>query len=342
MTHSDSKPDRNLSDELAVLRAIVEGTARQTGQEFLHSLVRHLAAAVGAHYAFVAVFAGDTRARTLAFWSRDRITDNVEWDVIGTPCEDVIRGNLCHYPSGVSQRFPGDKLSVGLSIESYLGVPLLDTQGRHLGHLAVFDERAMPAEPRDLFTFRIFAARAVAELERLQYEERLRESEQRSRSLTEELRQVNARLELAMSGSNIAIWDIDMPDGDFRHGRRYYVNIWERLGYERPDFPPDQETSMALVHPDDRAVVEEAARKYLAGETSRYEVENRVRHKNGSYRWMLARGVAVRDAGGKPIRFLGSGIDITDLKRAEQALRESEAELRRVNDRLELAVRGSN
>src|SRR5262249_12011866 len=109
-----------------------------------------------------------------------------------------------------------------------------------------------------------------------------------------------------------------------------------------PDFPPDQETSMALVHPDDRALVEEEARKYLAGETSRYEVENRVRHKDGSYRWMLARGVAVRDAGGKPIRFLGSGIDITDLKRAEQALLESEAELRRVNDRLELAVRGSN
>src|SRR5262249_59552651 len=121
---------------------------------------------------------------------------------------------------------------------SCVGVPLVDGRGRHVGHLAVFDERAVPAEPRNSFAFRIFAARAVAELERLQHEERLRESEQRSRSLTEELHQVNARLELAMSGSNIAIWDIDMPDGDFRHGRRYYVNIWERLGDDRPPFPP--------------------------------------------------------------------------------------------------------
>src|SRR5208283_3673547 len=65
-----------------------------------------------------------------------------------------------------------------------------------------------------------------------------------------------------------------------------------------------------------------------AGETGEFEVENRVRHKDGSYRWMLTRGAAVRDAEGKPIRFVGSGVDITDLKRAEQALRESEERFR--------------
>src|SRR5262249_20345500 len=98
----------------------------------------------------------------------------------------------------------------------------------------------------------------------------------------------------------------------------------------RPDFPPDHETGMAPGHPDDRALVEETVRKYLAGETSRYEVESRARHKDGSYRWMLARPVAVRDAGGTPIRFVGSEIDITDLKRAEEALQQSEAESRRL------------
>jgi PAS domain S-box-containing protein len=194
MTQSDSRPKRDISDcletpkpdppsrdELAALHAIVEGTARHTGQEFFQSLVRHLAAAVGTRYAFVAEFAGGTRARTLAFWFRDQIADNIEWDVIGTPCEEVVRGNLCHHPAGVSQRFPQDKRSVGWGIDSYLGVPLLDVRGRHLGHLAVFDERPMPAEPRKLFLFRIFAARAAAELERLQFEETLRTSEERRR-----------------------------------------------------------------------------------------------------------------------------------------------------------------
>src|SRR5262249_52415651 len=132
------------TDELAALRAIVEGTADHTGDEFFRSLVRHLAAAVGTRFAFVAVFVAGTRARTLAFWFRDRIGENFEWDVIGTPCEDVVRGNLCHYPTGVSRRFPQDKRSVDWAIEGYLGVPLRDAQGRHLGHLAAFDERPMP------------------------------------------------------------------------------------------------------------------------------------------------------------------------------------------------------
>src|SRR6516162_5589027 len=151
--------DTPSSDELAALRAIVEGTAGHTAQEFFQSLVRHLAAAVGARYAFVAEFASGTRARTLAFWFRDRITDNVEWDVIGTPCEEVVRGNLCHHPSGVKDDFPADKPLVEWGIESYLGVPLCDAQGQHLGHLAVFDEAPMPNEPRKLSSFRIFAAR---------------------------------------------------------------------------------------------------------------------------------------------------------------------------------------
>src|SRR3954447_1297653 len=188
MAHSDSRPNQDLSDELSALRAIAEGTAGHTGQEFFQSLVRHLAAAVGTRYAFVAEFAGGTRARTLAFWFRDRIIDDIEWDVIGTPCEDVVRGNLCHHPAGVSQRFPEDRLLVEWGIESYLGVPLLDAQGKHLGHLAVFDERPMPAEPRKLFTFRIFAARAAAELERARFEKQLLESQEQYRQLYEEYR----------------------------------------------------------------------------------------------------------------------------------------------------------
>src|SRR5262249_37333299 len=179
MNDTPTNSDTPSTTELDALRAIVEGIAGHTGDEFFRSLVRCLAAAVGTRYAFVAVFVGGTRVRTLAFWFRDRIGENIEWDVIGTPCEDVVRGNLCHHPAGVRQRSPEEGLLVEGDVESSLGVPLCDAQGRRLGHLAVFDDRPMPAEPRKLFLFRIFAARVAAELERLQFEERLRESEQR-------------------------------------------------------------------------------------------------------------------------------------------------------------------
>src|SRR6516164_2251985 len=101
MNDTPTNPESPSTDDVAALRAIVEGTALHTGEAYFESLVRHLARAVGTRYAFVAEFAGGTRARTLAFWFRDRIIDNVEWDVLGTPCQDVVRGNLCHYPSGV-------------------------------------------------------------------------------------------------------------------------------------------------------------------------------------------------------------------------------------------------
>jgi PAS domain S-box-containing protein len=174
-------------DELAALRAIVEGTAGSTGEEFFRSLVQHLSRAIDVRYAFIAEFAGvNTRVRTLAYWARDRIVANVEYDLDGTPCQEVVKGNLCHHPTGVKDLFTRDRPLVELGIESYLGVPLLDPAGNHLGHLAVFDERPMPSEPRRLLVFRIFAARAAAELTRLRLLHALGESEQRYRDLYEE------------------------------------------------------------------------------------------------------------------------------------------------------------
>ena len=177
----------SVDDEIVALRAIVEGTARSTGEDFFESLVGHLASAIGVSYAFVAEFAGvATRVRTLAFCGKGEIRPNVEYDLAGTPCEDVVRGGLCHHPVGVQRKFPADQYLVDLGIESYLGVPLLDGEGNILGHLAVFDERPMPSEPRRLFIFRIFATRAAVELERLRIEQRLVESERRYRDLYEE------------------------------------------------------------------------------------------------------------------------------------------------------------
>jgi PAS domain S-box-containing protein len=191
--HAPSSGSDDLSrgepEELTALRAIVEAASHGSGEEYFQAFVRNLARLVDAHYAFVAEFVSadvHTKARTIAFWAKDRIADNFEWTLAGTPCEEVVRGHLCHHPSGVRQRFPEDRASIERGIESYLGVPLCDPQGTVLGHVAVFDERPMPEEPRKLLTFRIFAARAGAELVRLRLEQQLRESEERLRDLYEE------------------------------------------------------------------------------------------------------------------------------------------------------------
>jgi PAS domain S-box-containing protein len=175
-----------LDDETEVLRRLVEGTVESTGEAFFQSLVRNLSLAVGSACSFIAEFAGSqTRVRTLAFWDRGRFLDNVEFDLAGTPCEDVLRGELCHHPRGVQQKFPNDRPLQEMGIESYLGVPLKDGEGQVLGHLALLDTNEMSDEPRRLSIFRIFAARAAAELVRLRAEQQLRASEQRFRDLYE-------------------------------------------------------------------------------------------------------------------------------------------------------------
>ncbi len=183
---STSAQNQFSHDELVALRAIVEGTAHSTGEEFFRNLVQHLAGAMGRSYALIAEFAGPQHARTLAYWKKSGIVPNFGYDLAGTPCEDVVRGQLCHHPNSVSAKFPSDTGLAEMGIESYLGVPLIAPDGRHLGHLCVFDTRPMPEEPRNLLIFRIFAARATAELARLQIERDLAESEQRFRDLYEE------------------------------------------------------------------------------------------------------------------------------------------------------------
>ncbi|WP_243662655.1 sigma-54 interaction domain-containing protein [Plasticicumulans lactativorans] len=168
-------------DELDTgLRALVEGTASVTGEAFFRSLVRGVATALAVRWAFVAEFAGvRTRVRMLANWDHDHFAPEEEFDLSGTPCEAVLCGEPRHYPQGVAALFPRNTDLAVMGAESYLAIPLRNAAGDVLGHLAVLDERAMPAAPRELALFQVFAARAAAELERVHTERALREREAR-------------------------------------------------------------------------------------------------------------------------------------------------------------------
>ncbi len=85
------------------LRAIVEGTATATGTEFFFALVRELAQALNVRHAFVSeLLENKVRVRTLAFWFDGKLTDNIEFDLDGSPCEIVIRGETVYYTSRLS------------------------------------------------------------------------------------------------------------------------------------------------------------------------------------------------------------------------------------------------
>jgi PAS domain S-box-containing protein len=151
----------------------------------------------------------------------------------------------------------------------------------------------------------------------------------------EELLRSRERFELAVRGSQDGLWDWDLRTGDV-----YYSPRWKSiLGYEDHEIAHRIEEWEQRLHPDERERVIAANVAHAEGTTPHYEYEYRLRHKDGSYRWILARGVALRDATGKAYRMAGSHVDITDRKQAEEERDRLLVREREARSQAEAAVR---
>lgn len=134
------------------------------------------------------------------------------------------------------------------------------------------------------------------------------------------------RFWLAVQGANDGLWDRHISSDEYHLSTRWK----SMLGYEEHEIADDVEEWRERIHPDDSDRALAAGSAYINGETDSYEIEYRLRHKDGTYRWILARGAALRDASGKAYRLAGSNTDITERKMAEQQLREREEQYRSI------------
>jgi PAS domain S-box-containing protein len=131
------------------------------------------------------------------------------------------------------------------------------------------------------------------------------------------LRHVREQLDLAVQGSNDGIWDWNLRTQDL-----YLSPRWkDQLGYADDELPNVFSTFEELINPEDKPEVLKFVGRYLKGEVQNYAMEFRMRHKDGGFRWILARGAALRDSDGVPYRMAGSHSDITERRRAEEQLR---------------------
>lgn len=173
-----------LFDEDFALRTILEGTAGETGERFFEALVENLAKALNTCGALITEYDQEAkRLRALAFLMGGQWLHNFEYDIVGTPCETAIQETrLVHIEDRLLELYKGNpdvKVLRQTGAVSYMGVPLLDVNEKVLGHLAVLDTRPMPEDSQVLAIFRIFAARATAELQRLRAEAETREREEK-------------------------------------------------------------------------------------------------------------------------------------------------------------------
>ncbi|MBF0166515.1 MAG: PAS domain S-box protein [Alphaproteobacteria bacterium] len=131
------------------------------------------------------------------------------------------------------------------------------------------------------------------------------------------LKQSEERYALAAQGANDGLWDWDL-----KTNRVYYSPRWKNmLGCREDEIGTDPDEWFSRVHPDEADELKAAFDSHMSGSTTHVEVEYRVRHNDGRYRWMLLRGASVAEPlTGKPARIAGSQTDITERKRTEQQL----------------------
>ncbi|HEY9636373.1 MAG TPA: PAS domain S-box protein [Coleofasciculaceae cyanobacterium] len=141
----------------------------------------------------------------------------------------------------------------------------------------------------------------------------------RRKQVEEALQVSQERYALAVSAGKVGVWDWNLETNEI------YLDpiIKTILGYADYEIHNHLKNWARLVHPEDGEAVMAAVNAHLQGFTSHFEIEHRMLHKDGSIRWMLARGTAIRDATGKPYRMTGTDTDITERKQARIELQES-------------------
>ncbi len=151
------------------IRNIVEGVA-VVGRRFFGSMVAQLSKTLDADFTYISEFADDgpNMMRTIAVSDHGVTGPNFEYDLTATPCSHVLTQNQCTYVSNVREAYPGTELLQSRNIESYIGIPLVDSENKALGIMV-----AMYREPVEDIEFasaimQVFAGRTAAELERLQ------------------------------------------------------------------------------------------------------------------------------------------------------------------------------
>ncbi|HEY4311943.1 MAG TPA: PAS domain S-box protein [Pirellulales bacterium] len=277
---------------------------------FFPALAETLAKTLNANFVVVGeLCAGKNLIRTPAIFARGVILVGDEYELAGTPCENVVGKRDCVYTERVREIFPQDKTLVEWGVESYVGTPLFDSQGAPLGLLAAMWSTPL-ADPEPARTMlSLFANRAAREIERVRADEALRTSEARFRTLCE--------------ASPMGVFE-----SDERGFCTYISTQWEEL-MKRPNEQLLGFGWSSFVHPDDiqraRAVWREAS-----SQRRPYLDEFRIVLEDGEVRW--ARAMAKRLGDTEPPSYVGCVEDVTDRKNAELNQRASEERFRAFMD----------
>ena len=153
-----------------MLFQVMKGTEKDFGENFLQSVTKALAETLGVDFAFIGSLKKENpvRVKAISFWNKDKYKKPFEYDLAGSPCEEVINKSQKFIPQNVTALYPEDTGLVKLGVESYFGTPIYYSSGKPLGLLVVMDSKPMSESSTSAYILNIFASRIGAEMEWLE------------------------------------------------------------------------------------------------------------------------------------------------------------------------------
>ncbi len=208
------------------------------------------------------------------------------------------------------------KVSTGYLVHSLLHVPIL-SKGQPLGVLSVTNRKNdIPFKEKDEVVLSSLADYAAVALENADLYQQARQEINERQRVEDALRESEERYALSVRAANDGLWDWNLTKNVI-----YYSPRWKQmLGYADDEISDNPNEWFSRVHPDDLAQLKTNISAHIKGLSAHFECEYRMQHSNGSYRWVLSRGMAVMGANKTALRLAGSQTDITLRRQAEDKL----------------------
>ncbi|MDT8317270.1 MAG: PAS domain-containing protein [bacterium] len=272
-----------------------------SGEDFFETLVAYLANTLGVDYAFVGKMIDNKTVCTVALYANGKIEENIEYELRGTPCENVIGKELCCYPENIKKLFPEDEMLVPMEAEAYIGIPMWDSKGKSIGLIAVVSRRVISEVESAKALLQLVSIRAANEMERCIVDEELRNSE--------------AMLKEAQELTHIGHWDLDFVSNEL-----YWSDeIFSIFEVEKGKFKPSYDAFLDFIHPDDCEFVKGTYTESVK-EKKPYDIIHRLLMKDGRVKHVNEKCRTEYDDNGKPLRSIGTVQDVTDIKKTEMEL----------------------